>query len=186
MYKSPLRWFQGLWSWVSNCLGERIVICIQRNRRKYTKKGPVPWVLKKRELDLVEVASQPNGKKVAFPEGLWKLWRESFCWLSNKEGRFQGWKCEPKQRHRILIHVWEVTFEQGPGLCIEDRIRETGERKIRNPLSISLRSAWRLWNHEAVGRPWRILRSELIKLGFKRINMPCCKPWVRRSHREAQ
>lgn len=53
-------------------------------------------------------------------------------------------KCEPKQRHRILIHVWEVTFEQGPGLCIEDRIRETGERKIRNPLSISLRSAWRL------------------------------------------
>ena len=53
-------------------------------------------------------------------------------------------KCEPEQKHRIVICVWQVTFEQGPGLCIEDRIRETDERKIRNPLSITLRSAWRL------------------------------------------
>ena len=37
-------------------------------------------------------------------------------------------KCEPEQKHRIVICVWEVTFEQGPGLCIEDRIRETDER----------------------------------------------------------
>lgn len=53
-------------------------------------------------------------------------------------------KCEPKQKHRIVICVWEVTFEQGLGLYIEDRIRETDERTIRNPLSITLRSAWRL------------------------------------------
>ena len=53
-------------------------------------------------------------------------------------------KCEPKQRLRTVICVWEVTFEQGPGLYIKDRIRETGERKIRNSLSITIRSAWRL------------------------------------------
>lgn len=40
---------------------------------------------------------------------------------------------EPKQRDQIVVHIWELMFEQGLGLCLKGRIRETEEREVGDP-----------------------------------------------------
>lgn len=40
---------------------------------------------------------------------------------------------EPKQRDQIVVHIWELMFERGLGLCLKGRIRETEEREVGDP-----------------------------------------------------
>ena len=77
--------------------------------------------------------------------GTMRTWqRKLFLAEVTKEDISGMKKFEPKQRDRMVVCVWEVMFERGLGLYIEDRIRETDEREIGNPSRSTLRSSRKL------------------------------------------
>lgn len=76
------------------------------------------------------------------PRGTMRTWQRKLLLAEVTKEHISGMKkSEPRQRDRMVVCVWEVMFERGLGSRIEDRIRETDEREIRNPLRSTLRSA---------------------------------------------